>query len=180
MASEASRAARRLAYKRGYMAITIRDRGPVKRGRRRAFGNASKLAWATTAEYFHEHLRDRRFTPEHAQAAGYARRKGELQPAGSKSFRRSYTGRKQKRFGHTNPLQFTGETRRRIASEFNITSTKKGGKIAYRGASKFSFRHPRSRVRMNEEFRRLIPSEIETLADVFDAALDDELAKLSG
>lgn len=166
----------KIAARRGYMAVRVRSRGPVGRGRKKAFNAASKQAWKETATYFHSHLRDKRFTASHAAAAGYTQRKGEGQPRGSKSFRRSYYGRKfASKYGggrgQALPLFWTGDTKRKMRSA-NITSTSKGGKAAYRGASKFSFRHPKSRVRMNEEFRRILPDEIQLLAEVYDESLD--------
>lgn len=147
---------------------------------RRDFNRASKAAWRDTAEYFHTHLRDKRFTEEHAREAGYTRRKGELQPRGSKSFRRSYTGQKLARKGHTRPLEFSGETRRALSSPPNYSSTSKGGRAAYSGAAKFNFRHPKSQIRMGEEFRRITEAESVDLARVFDQQLDKYLAHLAG
>ncbi len=72
---------------------------------------SQKEAWRDVAWEFHTNYRDKRFTPEHAIAAGYTRRKGELIPRDTKAFRQSYTGRKLRMFGHTNPLQFSGDTR---------------------------------------------------------------------
>ncbi|GAA5510052.1 hypothetical protein Rcae01_05558 [Novipirellula caenicola] len=170
--------ARRVAAKRGYLAIGIRDRGPIGRGLKKAYNDASKKAWHATAVYFHEHLREKRFTPEHAKAAGYHARKGENLDPNSKAFRKSYYGRKlRSKFGGgrgvANPLIWTGATYRAMRSA-SVTSTSKRGRVAYRGASKFSFRHPRSRIRMHDEFRRLLASEIQELARVYDTHLDRE------
>ncbi|EMI17785.1 hypothetical protein RMSM_05311 [Rhodopirellula maiorica SM1] len=168
--------ARSIAATRGYLAIGIRDRGPIEHGLKKAYNEASKKAWAATAIYFHEHLRERRFTPEHAQAAGYHARKGEQLDRNSKAFHKSYYGRKlNSKFGGgrgvANPLMWTGDTFRKM-KQASITSTSKRGRVAYRGGSKFSFRHPRSRIRMHDEFRRLLASEIQELARVYDTHLD--------
>ena len=91
--------------------IQIRERGPVPRNMRRVWNVASKTSFLAAADFFDDNLRDRRFTEAHARAAGYKRRKGELQPRGSKSFRRSYAGRKLRDHGHQRPLEFSGKTR---------------------------------------------------------------------
>jgi hypothetical protein len=155
----------------------IRDRGTTPRGMRRAYGHASKAAWLATAAHFHAHYRQRRFTQAHARAAGYGHRKGELLARGTKAFRNSYTGRKLRLFGHTDPLRFSGVTyeKMRVA---NISSTRNMGKVAYRGASKFNFQHPRSRIRMSEEFKRILPYEADELGEYYDGQLDIELKKL--
>lgn len=170
---------RRQMGRRGYMAITVRERGPVPRGMRKAFNAASKRAWADVGVYFHEHLREARFTEEHARAVGYTRRRGEAMPRGTKAFRRSYTGRKLQRFGHTRPLEFTGDTRRAMRTA-TLAPTSKGVKVRYPGARAFNFRHPQSQVRMNEEFRRLTHAETMLLAEVYDRQLDLYLNEAGG
>lgn len=156
--------------------VTIRERGPAPRGYARAFGNAQKAAWQPVGVLFHEQMRPQRFTTSHAMRAGYTKRKGEGLPRESKGFRASYTGRKLARFGHTRPLEFTGETRNN-ARMANITTTRKAAKVSYSGTAKLNFRHPKSQIRMNEEFRFVIPSEVTTLAKKFDQELDSTLAK---
>lgn len=163
---------RKVAGKRGYLAIGLRDRGPIAAGMKRAFNNASKTSWQRTALHFHAQLRENRFDPDHQREAGFALRKGQGLPKGSKAYRGSYTGRKERRFGHTRALEFTGDTRRAIKSA-SVSSTSKGGKVSYPGARAFSFRHPRSKIRMQDEFRRILPAEAEELAHVYDGHLDE-------
>jgi hypothetical protein len=174
-----SRPDRRQIARRGYLAVSVRDRGPVPRGMKAAFNAASKKAWHDVGEYFHAHLREARFTEEHARAAGYARRKGELMPRGTKAFRRSYTGRKLQRFRHTRPLEFSGETRRAMRMA-TLAPTSKGVKVRYPGARAFNFRNPKSKVRMNEEFRRLTDAERQLLAELYDRRLDEYLKESAG
>lgn len=157
--------------------IKTRDRGNTPRGMKRAFNEASKAAWKDTAWEFHGSYRDKRFTAEHAREAGYAFRKGELLPRGTKAFRRSYTGQKLRIHKHTRPLEFSGDTRRAVRAT-SISSTNKGGKAAYRGASRFNFRHPKSKIRMNEEFTRITRQEAGELAAFYDRRLDARLAQI--
>jgi hypothetical protein len=164
---------RRIAAKRGYLAIGIRDRGPIGRGLKAGFRAASKKSWYRTTLHFHAKMRDKRFDPAHQKAAGFAMRKGEGLAKGSKAYERSYTGIKEAKFGHTRALERTGDTRKAVRTA-NISSTSNGGKASYPGASTFSYRHPRSRIRMQDEFRRILPSEAEELAGVYDAGLDQE------
>lgn len=166
---------RKIAARRGFMAITVRERGNTPRGMKKAFNVASKQSWEDTAVHFHSHLRDKRFEPEHAAKARYAARKGQLQ-----SPKTGYYARKLRdpRLGggpgKANPLEFTGKTRRAVRSA-RISSTSKSGKAAYSGANVFNYRHPKSRIRMNEEFRRITSDEAIELANVYDRQLDDHL-----
>ena len=158
--------------------VGIRERQPMAKGLRRAFGNASKAAWEVTGQHFHDEMRDKRFTAEHAREAGYYKRKGEAQPEGSKQFKRSYFGRKfyaPNRGGgrnQANPLEDSGETRDLVRNNYNIHATRGRVEVRYPGARKLNFRNPRSRIRMNEEFKRLTDSELTPLARIYDNELD--------
>lgn len=159
------------------VAMQLRERGTTPRRMLKQVNAAKKEAWRDTAWRFHEQYRDKRFTPEHAAAAGYMKRKGELIPRGTKAFRNSYTGRKLRMWGHTNPLEFSGKTRRAVRSA-SVSSTSKGGKAAYSGARVFNFLPPKSKIRMGEEFRRITPQEAIELGQYFDERLDRRLKAL--
>src|SRR5690606_28023279 len=106
-----------------------------------------------------------RFTPEHARAAGYERRT------------RPYQMRKQKRFGHTNPLQFTGRTRRAVRAA-RIAATSNGAKVSYAGARALNFRNPKAKNQINAamEFVMVTANEANRLAARFDRSLDRQLS----
>lgn len=158
--------------------VGIRERQPLAKGMKRAFNEQSKKAWEHTGEYFHDNLRDKRFTPEHAEEAGYYKRKGQGQPVGSKAFNRNYYGRKfysPNRGGGrnmANPLEDTGETRGLVRTNYRVEATRNKVEIRYPGARKLNFRNPRSRIRMNEEFKRLTDRELTLLARIYDDELD--------
>lgn len=137
---------------------------------KRVLNAVLKEAWFDAGRYFHEHFRDLRFTREHALKAGYTKRKGEGLP--DKQFKRSYTGRKFRQFGHTRPLEFTGDTRRAVKMA-NISSTSSGAKVAYAGARVFNYHNPLSDPAMNlaEEFRKILPEEAEQLAMILDQGM---------
>lgn len=163
--------------------VGIRERQPLAKGLRRAFNNVSREAWRHTGKYFHENLRDKRFTPEHAREAGYFRRKGEGQAIGSKVFKRSYQGKKfysPNRGGgrnQANPLEDSGETRELVRSAYSIHAVIGRVEVRYPGARKLNYRNPKSRIRMNEEFKRLTDDELVELARVYDDELDRLLKK---
>lgn len=156
--------------------VTVRERGPTPRKMRKVHNQAAKAAWVETGKTFHAEMRDDRFSVAHGKKAGYKPRKGEESGLDRRAFFRSYTGRKLRRFHHRRPLEFSGETRRLVRMA-TISSTSKGGRVAYPGARKFNFRNPHSDINMAEEFRRLLPEETATLAGTFDAALDRNLNK---
>ena len=158
--------------------VGIRERQPIAKGLRRAFGHAKREAWEVTGQHFHDHMRDDRFTPEHAREAGYFKRKGESQPSGSKSFKQSYYGKKfyaPNRGGgrnQANPLEDSGKTRELVRTNYSVYATRDRVEVRYPGARVLNYRNPRSRIRMNEEFKRLTDSELTTLARIYDNELD--------
>jgi len=143
----------------------IKTRGATPRSLRKATNAATKDSWQETGLFFHTDLSDARFSHKHATLAGFATRT------------KKYQSTKLKKFGHTNPLEFSGETRRRVRTA-NITATSKGVSVRYSGANKLNFRNPKARVPINmaDEFRRVTQPEATTLVGVFDRALDRRLA----
>lgn len=154
-------------------AIKIRERGPVPRSMAKQHRQASREAYQAIAEQHHREHTPKRFTKEHALAAGYRKRKGEDLPFGSKAFWGSYTGRKSRKFGHTLPLVWSGQTRDR-ARMATIQVTTNRGQLRY-SVNALNY-NPWTR----DEFVRLTPAEVETLgqtwgsvyARLFDRDLD--------
>lgn len=132
-----------------------------------------KKSWENAGRFFHLNLRDKRFTKEHAQKAGYTLRKGEDKGTNSKDFFRSYTGRKLKKYGHTRPLEFSGATRSAVRSA-NISSTSSGARVAYAGARSFNYRNPFSNptMNLNLEFRKILPEEAAQIAKQIESEID--------
>lgn len=149
---------------------------PVSRQMRTIVRRASKESWKNTGRHFHVNHRDLRFTVAHARRAKYTRRSGEGMSVHAPTFRRTYTGRKLRQKGHMKPLVWSGESRR-LARSASISSTSKGVKIKYPGLRKFNLRHPKSQIRMNEEFRRIADYEVPTFQRVFKKDLADQVRK---
>lgn len=171
--------------------IKIIERGPIRRGGKAAFNRCSKEAWVAAGTMWHLQFRDDRFTTKHARLAGYVRRRGEESGIISKEWWWTYTGRKMKKWHHTNPLQWSGETRKRVRMA-NITSTSTkyfaagayapggstgggGVRIAYPGAYTLNLRPRGGRINMAEEFRRVTKSEAHSVASVYDTTLNAQL-----
>lgn len=155
--------------------IEVRERGTTPRKMLSVHNKASKSAWADTGVRWHSDFRDLRFRADHARRAGYLRRKGEGMPFGSKAWKRSYMGQKYRKFTHQRPLEFSGDTRRAVASMPSLTSTSNGVKVRYSGARTLNYKHPRSRINMAEEFRRTLPEEANSLTRTYDNRLDEGL-----
>jgi hypothetical protein len=154
--------------------MTIKGRGP--RGFQKQISSSRKAAWTELGAVFHARYRDKRFTPEHAREAGYHLRKGEGQTKDSKAFRASYTGRKQRIHGHTNPLEFSGRTRAAVRLA-NVQAFALKVQVKYPGAKTFNFRHPKSRINMREEFVRITTNETQELGVAFNKSFETQMAR---
>jgi hypothetical protein len=132
------------------------------------------------AEFITAGMIEKRFTPEHAREAGYAKRKGEGLAFGSKAFNRSYTGIKFKRFKHMNPLQFKGETKDNIRSGMYLRTGKNFVQMIFPAAKKFNWRHPNSQIRMADEFRRITQVEAAEFSRVYERHYEADLNGAGG
>lgn len=142
--------------------VQIKDRGAT--GLRKVLGKVTKESWSETGLFFHSNMSDKRFSHRHATAARYQKRTSK------------YELRKLRQFGHTNPLEFTGRTRRLVRSA-NITSTSKGVSVRYGGANTLNFKNPKAKkpIDMATEFRTVTPDEANELAKYLDTQIDQKL-----
>lgn len=115
----------------------------------------------------------RAYLPLHFKNAAMTRYPGVYQPRQGqrgnehpKGFNRSYTGRKLRRFGHTLPLVYTGESRR-LANIRDVRATSNGSRVVIH-ARKFNFKNPHSRINMREEITVINAAEENDLGGVFD------------
>lgn len=171
------KATTRIAKRRGYVAITKVDSGLAPRpGMKREFNEATRDSYAETAFWFHDEKTPNRFTKSHAEQAGYGKRKGENLPRGSRAYRRSYTGRKERVKGHTRPMVLSGDTERDVTrSRPSVTASKNGAILRYPKARKLNYRHPKSRLRPSEEFGRITSQEATEAGTQQDKHLQAEL-----
>lgn len=145
------------------ISFKVQDRGATPRGMARRINGMKKVAWAGAAELFHTQMRDKRFTQAHARAAGYANRS------------LAYQRRKRKKWGHNNPLQWSGRTRRDVRMA-RISSTSNSARVAYSGARVLNFRNPKSQTNPAKEFATITQREANEIARRMDSILDEKLA----
>jgi len=153
--------------------VKIKERGPVGRKMASSFRAALKESWNETGRSFAANNIPRRFTREHAKEANYSPRAGETMPRNSKMFLGSYTGRKIRKFGHSDPFVWSGETRRNARSA-RLTSTGKGVRVSLPDARKLNY-NPRYAA----EFVRITAREGVEVGVVLDKALDSRLKTAS-
>jgi hypothetical protein len=162
--------------------ITIHYKGAVAND-----GSFSRAAWLRLIQYaweqvgrkWHLEMRPKHFTKEGAKEYFYEPRQGESQGTGGKKFWSSYTGQKKRKFGHTLPLVWTGETRD-MSRTANITATSRGVRIKYSLPMHVNFTPKGHRHPMVQEFLAVSDRERTELGDLFQITLNRLLRNFHG
>lgn len=157
------------------LGISVHYRGAHPLRRRDWNTEVAEPVFRDAGEYWHDQFRAKHFTAEGAAEYGYYRRKGEGLPRNSKAWRRSYTGRKHARFGHTRPLVYTGEGER-LSRVRDVRANSRRVRVIL--PNKFNFRHPKSRINMREEVTRVSQREEQELIARADRQVHARLARI--
>lgn len=157
----------------GAVLITYEGAVPSNIGRSEFNREILKPSWHATGEYFHRTMLPLRFTVRGGKMLNYAPRRGQEPGLTFKQFKRSYTYRKRRQFGHIKPLVFTGESEN-LAKIRDIRSTSKGVKIINH-ARGLNRKHPKSKVVMSDEVRRIAVHEKEELTKYLSEQVDKRI-----
>lgn len=150
------------------MRIVVKAKGPTPGHlAKRAWNAILKAAYAVTGTYWKTNFRAKHFTQSGANEYGYALRRGQDMGFGTKSYWRSYTGKKQRYLHHVRPLVFSGESERRTQAA-TVRATFKGVTVTM-NAPALNFRPKNSRVNMRKEMTTISIAEEATLNAVFAA-----------
>lgn len=139
---------------KGFAGITKRD-----------FQGIHRVSYRATGHHWHVRYADKHFTRQGAQEYGYEPRKGEPGNPDPFGFKSSYTGRKFREKGHTNPLEFSGLSRQ-LARIRDVRATAKGGRIVIH-ARGLNRKNPHSNINMREEMTEISSNEERAMLDVF-------------
>jgi hypothetical protein len=154
-------------------AITIRDRGATPRGMGKIMREALKAGYEAAGIWWHRECRPKHFTRAAYALYQYTPRMGES-GTGTRIFKNSYTGRKLKKFGHTNPMVYTGVSQQ-LTRVRDVRATSKGVRIVM-SAPALNFRPKGGRINMVNELReRFTADEISMVAKIIDGVIDNKL-----
>ncbi len=143
---------------------------------KRVFNEGAKWAFGQVGLFWHRKLRLKHFTPAGAREYRYQPRKGQTGNAHPFGFRRSYTGIKLRTHGHTNPLEFSGETKA-LSAAARIVATSKGVRVSYPALRKLNFRNPHSKIRMADEYRNVSDAETRKIEKLHARSLELRFGK---
>ncbi|MGB0714271.1 MAG: hypothetical protein ACPGXK_00220 [Phycisphaerae bacterium] len=152
----------------------VTQTGPMPREVRKQLPLIKKKAFMAAGRFWHRYFRPKHFTAKGAREYGYAPRKGER--GSGRAFKGSYTARKLKRFGHTRPLVYTGESAQ-LARIMDVRGTSRGSRtvIHARGLNR---RNPNSTINMRDEMTRISRGEVQRLTKLISESLGDSMDKI--
>lgn len=155
----------------------FKERGATPGIMKRELRKLQKLAYEQDGLWWHKMFRPKHFTKRGATEYGYAPRQGEAGSGWSKGFRRSYTGKKLRRYGHTRPLVLTGETQS-MTRVRDVRANSNGVRVVLRGANKLNWRYAGSEINMREEMTRVSEREQVEIVRLHDRVLDRKLNEI--
>lgn len=127
-----------------------------------------KRAYYEMGSYWRKHFLPLHFGERATQRYGYTLRSGARNarlPRLGKRLNSTYSARKYRFVGHTRPLEFTGEGKRKALYEKRISATSK--KVVVRLPLKFNLRNPHSQVHMADEIRAVRRDELGEMSAFF-------------
>lgn len=160
------------------MLLTVKktETGAAPKLLRRAWNDIHRDAAKFAGIYWHTHFRPLHFKNLATRRYGYQFRQGENMQ-GAKGFRRTYTGQKLRKFGHTRPLVFTG-TSERLTEIEDVRATATGGQFGSAKATvvmharALNFRPYAHSPDMRKELTTVIPEELEEIGQAVQIFLE--------
>ena len=155
------------------MTIPIKTR--IKRDHRlkvSEWRNVSKVAWKHAGEVWHDELLPKHFTEEGAREYRYKRRS------------RRHREKKLRRYGHSRPLEFSGELRRQVMRVRDVrvvgdNSRRRGtAKVVLHGPRHlYAFRRDLDQPNKAKELQAVSRADARRIGRVMDESLTRELGK---
>jgi len=127
-----------------------------------AYANSlMRSCWYNLGTMWVREFRPKHFTEAGAREYGYAPRVGERGRMSRKAFGKTYTGYKLRKFGHVNPLEYTGESeeRTKAANIIAVATKERGGVTIKMNAPALNFRRKGSPIDMRREMTELSENE---------------------
>lgn len=143
--------------------VHFKINGVAKIGKRQ-INDIVRDALAELGHYWVDNMLPKHFSKAGARDYEYTPRKGE--PGSERAFKGSYTARKLRQKKHTLPLVWSGEARTEIMQGARVNATVAGDRATVRialNSRKLNWRHPNSKVRMNDEIKKVSAAEIPVL-----------------
>jgi hypothetical protein len=149
------------------LVIKLRSEGAVPKVAKRTLNKSYKAAFQSAGLHWHRRYSRKHFTAAGAREYGYSPRQGERMGRGTKRFRKSYTGRKLRLFGHVLPLVWSGASRL-LARIRDARSTSKGVRVLI---------HARTLNRPRKGGKKSMREEMTTISDREERRLKQQIGE---
>lgn len=143
--------------------IRIAETGTTPRGLRGQIRQLQRSAFTRIGEYWHRYHRPKHFTKSGASEYGYLARSVK------------YEKQKLRKYGHSNPLVFSGESRE-LSRARAIRATSHGVRIVMPSVRKLNFTPKGGRIKMADELRTVSAAEIKQLEAIAQHVIDKKAA----
>lgn len=157
----------------GFLSVRVRFTGDHPRNTRRVIAKAQRTAFRIIATWWHRKFRPKHFTIRGAREYSYQPR------GGSRGLREpepgSYTARKKIAFGHTRPLEWSGESKA-LTRIRNIRFSSTRARVVMR-APTLNFKSGRRRETMRDELTRISRREKRSLIRRFQRVMNRETSR---
>lgn len=150
--------------------LTVKYTGAVPGIARKLLPGIKKTAYGAAGVDWHRTARPKHFTKAGASEYGYAPRKGEAGNPHRGGFRRSYTGQKLAKMGHTRPLVYTGQSMA-LTRLRDVRATSTGARVVM-NAPGLNRRNPASKVNPRAELTALSDADRDRAARTIDQSMD--------
>jgi len=153
--------------------LNVTYTGHVPGVAKRRLPRMKKAAYTAAAVDWHQTARPKHFSRAGAREYNYKPRKGERGNAHPKGFKRSYTGRKLAKYGHTLPLVYSGLTQG-LTRQRDVRATATGCKVVIH-APGLNRRHPKSQITMRLEMTAVSDADRQRAVASIDAELQRQI-----
>jgi len=154
--------------------FTLEPPGPPPGLTKSDYNAACAVAFAEMGTLWHTRYLPKHFTHAGARKYHYVPRQGQG-PMGGQRFRQSYTGRKERYYGHTLPLVYTGTSRTRALIQ-KIRANSRGVRVVI-DAPALNFIPKGGRISLRDEVTRIADDEWQAMERAFEARLNDEVQR---
>lgn len=141
---------------------------------RRSLNRVLRLAYDSIGKRWHTEFRPIHFTRRAIGRYGYTPRKGDT--GSGRAFRGSYTAQKLRKFKHTLPLVWSGDSRL-LSRLRDVRSTAKGARVVMRVPT-LNLRPATGTINMREELATITQPEAAALATTFAAVMERSIGKI--
>ena len=142
---------------------------------RKAWGQILKKSWLKTMDFWHRFLLKKHFTDSGGLEYRFQPREGESGNSGQRKYSQTYIGQKEDKYGHTNPLQLTGKTKRQAMAVMDARPKQSGGDLVLHVPYYIYLKPYAKSPAMASELSAISFRDIDKLVKILDSSITQEV-----